>query len=119
MFAAFGQEGYCDPMHGAVLADFSRCLHVRKRKYPSPSDLGNGSNAWVNNWYGERRAANRNQNEPDDWCTAESTPQPNPHSGKYSKPRRRDWKGLRREQAERVRGLGAWERTLILVCHPG
>src|SRR5258708_33832437 len=28
-------------MHSAVLADFSRCLHVKKAKYPSPSDLGN------------------------------------------------------------------------------
>src|SRR5580704_13078670 len=41
MFAVFSQEGYCDPMHGAVLADFSWCLHVRKREYSSPSDLSN------------------------------------------------------------------------------
>jgi hypothetical protein len=41
MFAVFGQEGYGDPMHGAVLADFSWCLHVREKKYSSPSDLGN------------------------------------------------------------------------------
>ena len=39
--AIVGQERYGDPMHGAVLADFSWCLHVRKRKYSSPSDLGN------------------------------------------------------------------------------
>src|SRR5271156_2333646 len=42
MLTVFGQKGYCDPMHRAVLADFSRCLHVRKRKYSSPSDLSNG-----------------------------------------------------------------------------
>ena len=40
-FPVFGQKGDCNPMHGAVLADFSRCLHVRKREYPPPSDLGN------------------------------------------------------------------------------
>src|SRR5258708_4875556 len=28
-------------MHSAVLADFSRCLHVRKRTHSPPSDLGN------------------------------------------------------------------------------
>src|SRR6478609_2113595 len=28
-------------MHNALLADFSRCLHVRKRTYSPPSDLGN------------------------------------------------------------------------------
>src|ERR1700758_3797300 len=28
-------------MHCAVLADFSRCLHVRKRRCSPPSDLGN------------------------------------------------------------------------------
>src|SRR5271166_122398 len=39
--AIFGEEGYSNAMHGAVLADFSRCLHVRKKKYSSPSDLGN------------------------------------------------------------------------------
>ena len=40
-FPVFGQQGYSNPMHGAALADFSRCLHVRKREYPPPSDLGN------------------------------------------------------------------------------
>src|ERR1700722_6936298 len=41
MFTVLGQEGDGDPMHCAVLADFSRCLHVRKRTHTPPSDLGN------------------------------------------------------------------------------
>src|ERR1700730_48616 len=41
MFRVLGKKGYGYPMHGAVLADLPRCLHVRKRKYPSPSDSGN------------------------------------------------------------------------------
>src|ERR1700739_4735189 len=41
MVPVLGQDGDCNSMHGAVLADFSRCLHVRKRKYSPPSDLGN------------------------------------------------------------------------------
>ena len=45
VFPVLGQKGYGDAMHGAVLADFSRCLHVRKRKYPSPSDSGNRAKA--------------------------------------------------------------------------
>src|ERR1700747_63896 len=44
MFPVLGQDGDCDSMHSAVLADFSRCLHVRKRKYSPPSDLGNQPN---------------------------------------------------------------------------
>src|SRR5205807_2974331 len=40
-FPVFRQKSYGNPMHCAVLADFSRCLHVRKRRYSSPSDLGN------------------------------------------------------------------------------
>src|SRR5579871_41956 len=44
LFRVLGQEGNCDPMHSAVLADFSRCLHVKKRTCSSPSDLGNGTN---------------------------------------------------------------------------
>ena len=40
-FPVFGQQGYSNPMHGAALADFSGCLHVRKGAYPPPSDLGN------------------------------------------------------------------------------
>jgi hypothetical protein len=47
MFPVLGQEGDGDPMHGAILADFSRCLHVRKRRYYSPSDLSNGPTKWV------------------------------------------------------------------------
>jgi ABC-type microcin C transport system duplicated ATPase subunit YejF len=39
--AILGEEGYGNAMHGAVLADFSRCLHVRKTEYPSPSDPSN------------------------------------------------------------------------------
>src|ERR1700674_2847613 len=44
-------------MHGAVLADFSWCLHVRKRTYPSPSDLGNSQPACVHKFQtrGRRR----------------------------------------------------------------
>ena len=38
-----GEEGDGDAMHSAVLADFSRCLHVRKRSCSPPSDLGNGT----------------------------------------------------------------------------
>jgi hypothetical protein len=41
LFAVLGQEGDCDAMHSAVLAAFSRCLHVKKRTYSPPSDLGN------------------------------------------------------------------------------
>src|SRR5437660_9804114 len=41
MLSVLGEEGYGDPMHCAVLADFSRCLHVRKRTYFPPNDLGN------------------------------------------------------------------------------
>src|SRR5579863_5122332 len=44
MFPVLSQQGDCDSMHCAVLADFSRCLHVRKRKYSPPSDLGNQPN---------------------------------------------------------------------------
>src|ERR1700689_1256620 len=43
MFPVLTEEGDGDPMHNAVLADFSRCLHVRKRTSSSPSDLGNGT----------------------------------------------------------------------------
>jgi hypothetical protein len=42
VFAILGEERDGDAMHSAVLADFSRCLHVKKRRYSSPSDLGNG-----------------------------------------------------------------------------
>jgi hypothetical protein len=42
VFPVLGQEGDGDPMHSAILTDFYRCLHVRKRTYSPPSDLGNG-----------------------------------------------------------------------------
>jgi hypothetical protein len=41
LFPVLGQEGDGDPMHSEVLADFSRCLHVRKTMNVPPSDLGN------------------------------------------------------------------------------
>src|SRR5947209_16478118 len=41
MVLVLGQKGDGDAMHSAVLADFYRCLHVRKRTRSSPSDLGN------------------------------------------------------------------------------
>src|ERR1700722_7270105 len=43
VLAILGEERDGNAMHSAVLADFSRCLHVRKREYLPPSDLGNGT----------------------------------------------------------------------------
>src|SRR5882762_110454 len=41
MLPVLRQEGYSNPMHSAVLTDFSGRLHVMKRRSFPPSDLGN------------------------------------------------------------------------------
>src|ERR1700677_1372123 len=93
MLTVFGQKGYGDPMHRAVLADFSRCLHVRKRRYPSPSDLGNGLRARgrkIRAEMEEQRSATRKNKTIG--AQHDYSPAPVRTGDSHSKPIRRDWK---------------------------